>query len=126
MSERYFRIIVGLWILAGLFLGSMQVTYALAAVLMVPTMLSKAELATAMPRSGGSYFFIERSLGPLVGAVAGLANWLSIALKSAFALVGIGALATVVFPDLEIWGIRAVALTACVFFAILNIINARH
>ena len=37
--------------------------YALAALMVIPAMLSKAELATAMPKSGGDYFFIERSMG---------------------------------------------------------------
>jgi hypothetical protein len=34
MSERYFRIIVGLWLITGLFLGLMEVIYALTAVLL--------------------------------------------------------------------------------------------
>ncbi|MFQ5645793.1 MAG: amino acid permease, partial [bacterium] len=83
----------GLFVLPGLAFQkagpAIIVSYVLAAVLMIPTMFSKAELATAMPKSGGSYFFIERSMGPLIGTVAGFANWLSIALKGAFALVGI-------------------------------------
>ena len=119
----------GLFVLPGLAYAeagpAVTLSYALAAVLMIPVMLSKAELATAMPKSGGSYFFIERSLGPLVGTVAGLANWLSIALKSAFALVGIGALATVLFPSLGLREIKAVALIACAFFAVLNVVSIK-
>ena len=65
-------------------------SYLLAAVIVVPAMFAKAELATAMPKAGGTYFFINRSFGPLFGTFAGLAAWLSLALKSAFALVGIG------------------------------------
>ena len=76
--------------------------YALAALMVVPALLSKAELATAMPRSGGSYFFVERSMGALPGTLAGLANWLSIALKSAFAMIGIGAFARLIWPDAAI------------------------
>ena len=45
--------------------------YALAALMVIPALLSKAELATAMPRSGGSYFFIERAMGALPGTLAG-------------------------------------------------------
>ncbi len=120
----------GLFVLPGLAYAeagpAVILSYALAAVLMIPVLLSKAELATAMPKSGGSYFFIERSLGPLVGTVAGLANWLSIALKSAFALVGIGALATVLFPSLGLQGVKAIALIACAFFAVLNIVSIKE
>ena len=67
----------GLFVLPGIAFAmagpAIIVSYALAGLLMVPTMLSKAELTTAMPKSGGSYFFIERSLGPMAGTLAGLA-----------------------------------------------------
>ena len=82
----------GLFVLPGIAYAvagpAIIVSYALAGLLMVPTMLAKAELATAMPKSGGSYFFVERSLGPLVGTFAGLAIWFSIALKASFAVIG--------------------------------------
>ena len=86
----------GLFVLPGIAFAqagpAILLSYVLAGLFMIPTMLSKAELATAMPKSGGSYFFIERSLGPLAGTLAGLGAWLSITLKATFALVGIGAL----------------------------------
>ncbi len=41
--------------------------YALAGLLMIPALLSKCELATAMPRSGGTYFYRELIIGPLPG-----------------------------------------------------------
>jgi len=100
-------------------------SYALASVLMIPVMFSQAELATAMPKSGGSYFYIERSMGPLAGTVAGFTNWFSIALKSAFALVGIGALCSVVFPGIGTQGIKVVAIVACLFFSLLNIVGTK-
>ena len=59
----------GLFVLPGLAFAkagpAIIVAYALAGLFMVPALLAKAELVTAMPRSGGSYFFVERSLGPL-------------------------------------------------------------
>jgi amino acid transporter len=72
--------------------------YLLASVLVIPGLLSKAELATAMPKAGGTYFYIDRSLGPAAGAFGGLANWFSISLKSAFALMGMGIFAVLIFP----------------------------
>ena len=42
--------------------------------------------ATAMPKAGSDYFFITRGMGPAIGTVAGLFNWVSFSLKSAFAL----------------------------------------
>ena len=62
--------------------------YLLAAVAILPAAVSKAELSTAMPSSGGSYVYIERTFGPLVGTVAGVGLWGASMLKSAFALIG--------------------------------------
>ena len=90
----------GLFVLPGLIYReagpAVVLSYALAGILVIPAMLSQAELCTAMPKSGGTYFFIERTMGALPGTFAGLANWFSIALKSAFALVGIGAFASLI------------------------------
>ena len=71
--------------------SSIWLAYLLAAVCILPAALSKSELATAMPSSGGTYLYIERAFGPIFGTIAGLGLWLSLLLKSAFALVGFGA-----------------------------------
>jgi len=105
--------------------------YALAALMVIPALLSKAELATAMPRSGGTYFFIERSMGALAGTLAGLAGWLSLALKSAFAMIGIGAFLQLIWPDADLtpaqseWLIKGVAIIFCVVFTALNVFSVR-
>ena len=101
------------------------VSYALAAVLLVPCVLSQAELATAMPRAGGTYFYVERSLGALAGTLAGLANWFSISLKSAFALVGIGAFTLLVHPNATLLQVKIVAIGFCAFFTIINLLSIR-
>jgi len=74
---------------------SVWLAYVLAAIAVLPAALSKSELATAMPTSGGSYVFLDRCFGPLWGTVAGVALWLSLVLKSAFALVGMVAYSSV-------------------------------
>ena len=70
--------------------SSIWLSYLIAAILIVPAVLSKSELATAMPKSGGAYVFIERAFGPLFGTISGIGLWLSLLLKSSFALVGLG------------------------------------
>ena len=71
--------------------SSVWLAYLLAAVCILPAALSKSELATAMPSSGGTYVYIERAFGPLFGTISGIGLWLSLLLKSSFALVGFGA-----------------------------------
>ena len=71
--------------------SSIWLAYLIAAICILPAALSKSELATAMPKSGGSYVYIERALGPLFGTISGIGLWLSLLLKSSFALVGFGA-----------------------------------
>ena len=70
---------------------SLWIAYLLAGLFVLPATLSKAELATAMPVSGGSYVYIDRAFGPLASTIFGLGLWVSLLLKSAFALVGFGA-----------------------------------
>ncbi len=99
--------------------------YALASLFIIPALLSKAELATAMPKAGGSYFFIERSLGPLVGTYAGFLNWLSIALKAGFALIGIGTIGAQFLPFSPEFGIKIIAIGSCLVFTLVNLVSVK-
>ncbi len=101
---------------------SVIVSYAIAGVLAGLGILSTAELATAMPKAGGDYYFITRSLGPAVGAVAGMLNWFSISLKSAFALVGMAAFAGL-FVGLDV---RIIGLILCAVFVGTNLFGTAH
>jgi amino acid transporter len=82
----------GIFILPALALSiagpAVVVAYLLAGLLVVPAALSKSEMATAMPEAGGTYIFIERGMGPLLGTIAGIGTWFSLSFKSALALVG--------------------------------------
>ena len=71
--------------------SSLPLAYLIAALGVLPTVFSKSELSTAMPASGGTYIYVERTLGPLAGTIAGLGLWISLLLKCAFALTGFGA-----------------------------------
>ena len=106
-------------------------SYLLASLLIIPSVLSKAELATAMPRAGGTYFYVERSLGSVWGLFSGLASWFSLALKSAFAVVGMAIFIEVVllmvFPVQQgQWILKAIAALCCLGFTVLNIVSVRQ
>ena len=68
--------------------GGVWLAYLVAAFLVIPGAVSKSELSTAMPSSGGSYVYVEKTFGPLIGTIAGLGLWANFMLKSAFALIG--------------------------------------
>ena len=68
--------------------GGVWLAYLLAAVVVLPAAISKSELATAMPSSGGSYVYVQETFGPLIGTISGLGLWANFMLKSAFALIG--------------------------------------
>lgn len=101
---------------------SVVLAYAIAGILILPAMFSKAELSTGLPRAGGTYYFLDRSLGPMVGTIGGLGTYLALVLKTAFALVGIGAYLTI-YLDLPI---KPVAIALTVTFMGLNIFGAKE
>jgi APA family basic amino acid/polyamine antiporter len=106
-------------------------SYLLASILILPGVLSKAELSTAMPRAGGTYFFVERSLGPVWGLFSGFANWFSLALKSAFAIVGMAVLIEIVLQtgfqvESEPWHLKAISVACCLGFTALNVISVKQ
>ena len=113
----------GLFLLPGLVAGvagpAIVLCYVLAALLIVPPMLCIVELSTAMPRAGGAYYYLERSLGPLFGTIGGLGTWLALSLKTAFALVGIGEYLALFF-ELEPWMTKSLASILAIAFGFLN------
>ncbi len=126
-----FGLSTGAMISAGFFLlpglasahtgSSIFLSYFLAAFLIMPAMFSIAELSTAIPRAGGAYFLLDRSLGPMMGTVGGMGTYLALTLKTAFALVGIGAYTTAFF-DMPI---KTVAIVLTAVFMVINILGAK-
>lgn len=118
----------GIFVLPGLAAAqtgpSVWLAYLLAAICVLPAALSKSELATAMPSSGGTYVYIERAFGPLFGTISGLGLWLSMLLKSSFALVGFGAY-MLVLVDLDESYIKYIAIIFLAFIFVLNITGAK-
>ncbi len=105
---------------------SILIAYFLASLFVIPAMFSKTELATAMPKSGGIYFFVYRSLGPLLGTFAGFASWFSLGLKSAFALLGIGIFLQLIFPSFPADMVKLIAIGFTILFTVLNIFSVKE
>ena len=99
--------------------------YLLAGILALAGTLAIIELGTAMPRSGGDYYYIERSLGPLAGTISGCLSWFALALKTAFALFGLAevvhltlgidaalceVIATIIFVGINLTGAKSAAI----------------
>ena len=101
---------------------AMPLTYLLAALILLPGLFSLVELATAMPRAGGIYYFLDRSMGPLVGTIGGFGTWIAVVLKCAFALIGVGAYLELFFPGLAL---GPIAGGFAVFFGALNYFGAK-
>ncbi len=97
-------------------------SYLIAAIPLIPAMFSIVELATAMPRAGGAYYFLDRSMGPFVGTIGGLGTWLALVLKTAFALIGMGAYLGIFWPKVPI---ETLAIFLAVFFGIINLFGAK-
>jgi amino acid transporter len=116
----------GIFILPGMAFAeagpSVFVSYILAGILALTGMLSQAELVSAMPKAGGTYFYVTRSMGPAVGTVDGLLTWFSLSLKSTFALVGMGAFVHLLI-DINV---RLVALFLCILFLGINLVGIKE
>ena len=136
-----FAVAAGAMISSGLFIlpaiayakagPAILLSYLFASLLIIPSALSQAELATAMPRAGGTYFYVERSLGPIWGLFGGLANWFSVALKSAFAVVGMAVLIEVTLQEvfhvrMAPWHLKSLGVVCCLGFMTINIVSVKH
>ena len=96
-------------------------SYVTAGLICLPIAMTVSELATSMPRAGGSYHLISRALGPMAGAVVGVGNWLGLTFATGFYLIGFAQYVAYLLP-VPTW---ATALGAGLFFVFLNYRGAK-
>ena len=108
-------------------------SFVIGGVISLFTAMSASELGTAMPKAGGSYYYVNHALGPLVGSIAGLGNWMGLAFASAFYAIGFGSYVSgfTPIPDLSLAGIaltadQLCALGAGALFIGVNYIGAKE
>ena len=101
---------------------SMPLLFLLAGIFMLPAIYSISELSSAMPRSGGPYFFITRSFGPLIGLIGAIGIYLQWLLKGAFAFVGVGYYLSLLV-DVPV---VPLAIALIIFFTLVNLAGSKQ
>ena len=109
--------------------SAVVLSFLFGAILTIPAALSAAELGTAIPEDGGSYLYVERGMGPMLGCIAGVGNWLMLNFKTALALVGGVPYLIFVFPaigNISFMGVEPIVLIAVllsIFFMLINVFS---
>lgn len=110
---------------------SVVLAFLIGGILTIPAALSAAELSTAIPESGGSYLYIQRGMGPLLGSIAGIGNWLVLNFKTALALIGGIPYLIYIVPSIQDIGaigflgpVQMFAIGLTILFTVVNLISA--
>jgi APA family basic amino acid/polyamine antiporter len=124
----------GIFVFPGLAAGNAgpaaALSFGIGAVIALLVALPASELATAMPKSGGGYYFISRGLGALAGAIVGLSLWFGLVFATAFYLVGFGYYAVDSLAEIGVavgadWAIP-LALVFGAAFTVLNLTGTEN
>jgi len=94
----------GIFVFPGIAAGyagpAAMLSFALGGIIAMLVAVSTAELATAMPESGGGYYYVSRTFGPLAGFVIGTGQWIGLVFASSFYLTGFGQYAVNLIQEL--------------------------
>jgi amino acid transporter/nucleotide-binding universal stress UspA family protein len=112
---------------------AVALSFVVGGVISLFTAMSASELGTAMPRAGGSYYYVNHALGPLFGSIAGWGNWMGLAFASAFYMLGFGEYLTTFLPIpalglgvLTLNSFQVGALVAGAVFVGINYVGAKE
>ncbi len=100
---------------------AITLSYLIAVLPLIPATFCIVELTTAMPKAGGVYYFLDRSMGPLFGTVGGIGTWLALVLKVAFALIGMGVYIGLFVHDIPI---VPVSIAIAIALGVLNLMGS--
>ncbi len=67
-----------------------MISFVIGGVVALLAALSLSELATGMPRAGGSYYYINHALGSFFGTIVGWGMWAGLMFATAFYMLGFG------------------------------------
>ncbi|MDZ7745433.1 MAG: amino acid permease [Halobacteriales archaeon] len=110
------------------------VSFVLGGVIALFTAFSASELGTAMPKSGGAYYYVNRALGPFFGTIAGWSNWLGLAFASAFYMVGfgryiqniLGVAGSLELGIVSIAWVKIIGIVGAALFTFINYVGAKE
>ena len=84
----------GIFVLPGIVAESTgpasMVSFAIGGLVALLAALSLSELATGMPRAGGSYYYVNHALGSFFGTIVGWGMWAGLMFATAFYMLGFG------------------------------------
>lgn len=106
MLDNYW-LIIGCWILGGIYVLIGAGSY--------------AELATMLPKAGGSYNYVKRAFGDYAGFVTGWFDYITNAIAPAFFCIVISEYIVILFPNLE----SQTTVIAIAFLVAFTILHAR-
>ncbi|MDR5673221.1 amino acid permease [Halalkaliarchaeum sp. AArc-GB] len=97
-----------------------MVSFTIGGIVALLAALSLSELATGMPRAGGSYYYINHALGSFFGTIVGWGMWAGLMFATAFYMLGFGQY-LLNQPSTAI----GVVVAALVMAALLTLLNYR-
>ncbi len=113
----------GIFVLPGIVAGragpASMVSFLIGGAVALLAALSLSELATGMPKAGGSYYYVNRALGGLFGSIVGWGMWAGLMFATAFYMLGFGQYLAGLHP------LFPIIASALVMGALLTLVNYR-
>ncbi|PSP79500.1 amino acid transporter [Halobacteriales archaeon QS_1_68_20] len=94
-----------------------SISFAIGGTVALLAAFSLSELATGMPKAGGSYYYVNHALGSFFGSIVGWGMWGGLMFATAFYMLGFGRYLTGLHPDAPI---VAAAVAAAVLLVLIN------
>lgn len=105
----------GIFILPGIVAANAgpagMISFVIGGLVSLLTALSLSELATGMPKAGGSYYYTNTALGSFFGSIVGWSMWTGLMFATAFYMLGFGQYLTYFYGNLPVAG-AALAMAA--------------
>ncbi len=79
-----------------------MISFAIGGVVSLLTALSLSELATGMPKAGGSYYYVNRAMGSFFGSIVGWSMWAGLMFATAFYMLGFGQYLTFFYGNIPV------------------------